>query len=397
MVKKIISLCCSLFCLTSFCVNPVVLEQIIKRYNETDSDALRIEVDGKVVLELGDEAPFETMSITKSVVNLAIGILIDQGKIPSLDTPVHTYFPEWNVEKKRDITLRHILTHTTGLKSFSSFEEAYIVPDFVQSALDADFMHDVGGGFFYNNRVVNILSGIVEKASGKRLDIFVEETLFAPLGILNYYWNLDFEGHAIGMSGLELSAKSLSAIGTLILNRGKWDGKQIVSEQWLDQSFQSSQSYNMSCGLLWWIDREEKGSWPEALLNHYEHAGISSAYIERLRALHGSSVVVTDAAMIELFGSKEGYQGFLEEVKRSGLETCVLESGEIKGYQAHGYLGQYLIIIPKDNIVAVRQVQYGKKPDDQIDEFEDFTDLIHQLTLPMTKCRGDKEQIDESI
>jgi len=378
-IKKLFSIVFSFFCLSTFALNPTVLEEIVSRYESSDSDALRIEVNGQVVLELGDEVPFETMSITKSVVNLAIGILIDQGKIPSVDTPICTYFPEWDVEGKRDVTIRHILSHTSGLKDFSSFEEGYLIPDYIQSSLDAEFMHGVGEGFVYNNRMVNILSGIVEKVSGQRLDLFVEDVLFTPLGIRNYYWNLDFEGHAISMCGLELTARGLSAIGTLILQDGVWEGERIISSEWLTLSFKQSQDYNASCGLLWWLDHEQKGSWPEALLSQYESAGISAKYIALLRSLSETAVAIDDEAMNTLFGGADEYSNFIAEVKNAGLEFTVLQSDHIKGYRADGYLGQYLVIIPKDNVVAVRQIQYGKKPDDQVDEYKDFIELVHKL------------------
>ncbi len=378
-IKKIVTAFFLTFFASVSSLNTNVLQQIVSRYHESDSDALRIEVNGQPVLELGDEVPFETMSITKSIVNLAIGILVDQGKIPSIDTPIYTYFPEWNVEVKRDVTIRHVLSHTTGLKSFSSLEEGYLTPDFIRSALDAEFTHPVGAEFMYNNRAVNLLSGIVEKVSGKRLDIFVEEALFVPLGISNYYWNLDFEGHALGMSGLEMTARELALIGQLILNKGMWNGERLISEAWLEQTFQPSQSFNVTCGLLWWLNHEEWGRWPEALLARYEEAGISQKYIDLLKPLSGSAIQLSTDALIDIFGTLEVYEGFVAEVNEAGLEHCIVEIGDIQGYRADGYLGQYLVIIPKDNVVAIRQIQYGKKPDDQYDEFKDFIDLVYKL------------------
>lgn len=362
-------------------VNESVLKKIIDRFHESESDALRIEIDGRPLIELGQEAPIEIMSITKSIVNLAIGILIDQHKISSVDVPVYHFYPEWNTDEKRAITLRHLLNHTSGVKNFTSIDEGAFDPNLVESALQAEITTKPGTRFLYNNRAVNILSGIVEKAADKPLDLFVEEHLFAPLGITSYYWNKDFTGNPWSMAGLEISARSLAKIGQLILNNGVYEGQQVISKAWLDESFASGQEHNKSCGLLWWLDRDLKGYWSQELLEVYRENGVSEDVIEALGKLEGRVIPLTLQNIIDVFGSIELHRKYKFEVLTRGLEEYITVPGEstIMGYRADGYLGQYLLIVPKDNLVAVRQFRYGKKPDDQVDCFEDFVTLIHQL------------------
>ena len=362
-------------------INEAALKKIIDRYHETESDALRIEIDGRPVLELGKEKPIEIMSITKSVVNLAVGILVDQGKIESIDTPLSSYYPEFIEGEKKNITIRHLLNHTSGIKNFTSIDEGAFDPNFIQSALNAPITHKPGTRFLYNNRAVNLLSGIVEKAAGKPLDLFVEEYLFAPLEIDKYYWNKDFSGNPWGMAGLEISARSLSKIGQLVLNEGVYNGIRVVSKEWLEESLSAGQQLNNSCGLLWWLDRDQKGYWPKELLAVYRENGISEDVIEALEKLEGRPVPLSLQSLVSVFGSIELHRKYKFEVLTRGLEESVVLPGTIVGYRADGYLGQYLLIIPKDNIVAVRQFKHGKKPDDEVDCFEDFVTLVHQLVV----------------
>ncbi len=99
------------------------------------------------------EGPIEAMSATKSVVSLAIGRLIDDGKIKSLDQPVCDFYPEWKQGKKRQITVRHLLNHTSGLQNNPMATEIYDSPDFVQFALAADVSDDPGReASLYNNK-----------------------------------------------------------------------------------------------------------------------------------------------------------------------------------------------------------------------------------------------------
>ncbi len=128
-------------------IDKAAFERLRERAREADSDAVVIVKDGRLVADRDfghPRGPIEAMSATKSIVSLAIGKLIDQGKIRSLDQPVHDFYPEWNQGRKKLITVRHLLNHTSGLQSFPITTEIYASPDFVQFALAAEVSDDPG-------------------------------------------------------------------------------------------------------------------------------------------------------------------------------------------------------------------------------------------------------------
>lgn len=231
-----------------------LLMPIVSRAFETQSDTLLIIKDDRVLYQLNpNSGPIEAMSITKSIASLAIGILIDEGKIKSIDDPIYKWYPEWEHSAKRAITLRHILSHTSGLHSPSAPNPIFQSPDSIQFALNSELSEEPGSTFTYSNSAVNILSGIIEKLVGERMDIFVKKWLFNPLGIKNVSWLLDRAGHAYANANMCISSEDLAKIGKLVLQKGEWEGKQIVSREWIDLSTQPSQKLRPNLGLLWWL------------------------------------------------------------------------------------------------------------------------------------------------
>jgi CubicO group peptidase (beta-lactamase class C family) len=186
---------------------------------------------GKVVGEwdFGKKSgPIQTMSVTKSVVSMAICRLMEAGTIASLDVPVHEYYPEWRQGRKRDITLRMLLDHTSGLQNVSNAgAEIYPAPDAVQLALSAELSHDPGTHLDYNNKAVNLIAGIVEKAAGVKLDAYVQRELFTPLCIPERFWYTDKVGNPHAMAGVELTPMELARIGQLMLDDGVWQGTRL--------------------------------------------------------------------------------------------------------------------------------------------------------------------------
>jgi CubicO group peptidase (beta-lactamase class C family) len=364
-------------------IDPRIVQDLVDRYIETDSDAMLIIQDGEPLLRLGKTHEFfETMSITKSIVSLATGILIDQGKIPSIDTPVSYFFPEWNVPLKCEVTIKHLLSHTAGIESYRTLEEAYLIPDHLKSALESNIIDPPGSKFAYSQKGVNLLAGILEMVAGESLDLFVEKIIFNPLGIgKDYYWNHDFAGHTIGMYGLETSAENLAKIGQLVLNEGMWDGKQIIPAEWIRQIMTPSQSLNPSCGLLWWLDREHRITWPADLLKEYRKHGLDEGIVAKFEKVGPQGMILNDHNFIRLLGSRELYEYFMDQIEENNLKRFDLHLGEVRGCRAEGYLGQYVLIIPKHRIVAVRLLKFGKVAEGVCDYFKDFIDLVHKLTI----------------
>src|SRR5690625_494296 len=146
------------------------LQALLTRALATHTDALALHWRGKrQVWALGSApGPIETMSVTKSVVGLVIGRMVTLGHLASIDEPVHSLFPEWRQGRKREVTIRMLLEHTSGLQNVPmTTEEIYPSPDFVQLALCAELASAPGERYSYNNKAVNLLAGVVERATGR--------------------------------------------------------------------------------------------------------------------------------------------------------------------------------------------------------------------------------------
>jgi CubicO group peptidase (beta-lactamase class C family) len=292
------------------------LETLVAEARGANSDALVVLRNGTLVGEwYFDKArgPIQTMSATKSVVSMAIGQLLDAGRIESLDQPVADFYPEWRQGRKRLVTIRHLLNHTSGLQNVpNAGEEIYPAPDAVQLALAAELSHDPGTHFSYNNKAVNLLGGVVERASGTPLDVYVQDALLMPLCLEGTNWYKDEAGVPHAMAGLEIDALGLATLGQLMLEGGVWKETRLLSEAWVDLSTRPSQGFAPNAGLLWW--------------------------------LHTDSVA----------------------------------PGTVRAYSADGYLGQYIVVLPAERIVVVRQ---KRASDDHTREmsFPGFADRVVEL------------------
>ncbi len=366
-------------------IRPEAVDRMVQAAERAHSDALVIWKDGKLYREwyFGKEAsPIEAMSATKSVVNLAIGLLYTQGKIRSVDQPVYDFYPEWKQGKKKDITLRHLLSHTSGLQDFPRTDiEIYPSPDFVKLALAAELAHDPGSFFFYSNKAVNLLPDIVRVASSERMDLYLKKELFTPLGITDSTWTLDDAGHPHGMAGLQIRPGDLAKLGQLVLNRGRWEGRQLIREDWFDLSFQPGQPFEASCGLLWWRTAESR-IWvvDEEQVAKMEKAGAPADFQAKARLAIGryDGREAYMAALEKAFGPTwpDAVNGTLAPL---GLKMSRSELGKVVGYNAQGYLGQWLVVIPEAQLVVVRMKRYAEDFDDKTDNFADVEKLALDL------------------
>jgi CubicO group peptidase (beta-lactamase class C family) len=367
-------------------VNQKALGILKRRSLETHSDAVLVLKDGKPVAEWyagGERGKIQLMSATKSVVSLIVGKLIEAGKVKSLDQPLYEFYPEWKQGRKKSITVRHLLNHTSGLQDVpNAGAEIEPAPDVVKLALAAELSEEPGQRFRYNNKAVNLLAGVVEIASGKRMDIYFRDELLQPMGIADYNWLSDRAGNPYAMAGLELSASDFAKFGQLVLNKGVWDGKRIISEKWIDESLAQGQPHFATSGLLWWrIPSYQRFIIDDARFAELEAANVSREFLNRILPLKG-----------RVFSGREEYNGGLEkalgsnwheavhkEVGVKGLQLPNRITGDIVGYYAEGFLGQHLVLLPRHNLVAVRLVRRSKGYNYHTDQFEDFKDVVRAL------------------
>lgn len=120
---------------------------------------------------------------------------------------------------------------TSGVQNYPHTGiEIYPSPDFVKLALAAELSERPGEVYRYNNKSLNLVAGIFQHVTGKRMDSYIGERLFKPLGILDYRWSLDPSGNPHMMSGCQIKPHDFVKLGMLVANEGKFDGSQIIDK-----------------------------------------------------------------------------------------------------------------------------------------------------------------------
>lgn len=377
------------------------LQKISFRAFMSQSDAILITYRGHPIYAYGEEKlfePMETRSVTKSIVSLAIGMLMQESKIGSINTPVHCYFPEWKQGLKKDITLFHLLNNTSGL-TLDKGTELYEAPDCIRLALATDVLTTPGTHFIYNNKAINLLSMIVQRASGVSLHEYVKSHLFQPLGIKSDTWLCDVAGNNYAMAHLTINAIDLAKIGLLLANGGCWNGRRLLVKEWIDAFTEASQDCNPFYGSLWWLDYNRLNIWwDESLLDRYASEGVTACYMQSLRQLNGQLFsfegLVSYGNFYErcasqlagCFGGETNVYRFITEVESKGLPLCRWDEGELRSFSARGYMGQQMLVMPQDNLVAVRLARSCGQMDFRLDTFADFEKLVEELVQEIKAC-----------
>lgn len=184
------------------------------------------------------------MSVTKTFTGVLVGLAIDKGYIQSVNDPISKYltgivtFPD-NI--KANITIDQLLKmsfgHSWNGTSFSSlFGECFFESeDNLQFIIDLPLVATPGSVFNYSDGASHLLSAIITEATGTSTLDFAVENLFNPLGITEYEWSTDDRGYHLGAAYLRIKPRDMVRFGNMILNNGKYDGKQIVPERWINE------------------------------------------------------------------------------------------------------------------------------------------------------------------
>jgi CubicO group peptidase (beta-lactamase class C family) len=215
-------------------------------------------------------------SASKSITSILFGIAMDQGYVTDLDEKMFANFLEYaelSDAVKGEITLRQMLNMTTGLawdETSYPFNDRrndlnvmFFSPDPVRFMLEKPLVAKPGKAFIYNSGVTNLLGELLNRKTGTPLVEFARENLFAPLGITSYKWLIfpNAPQMALTSSALYLRPRDMAKIGQLYLQGGNWDGKQIVSAQWVqvstaesvvEQINYSPAFQNTGYGYQWW-------------------------------------------------------------------------------------------------------------------------------------------------
>ena len=224
-------------------------------------------------VEHGPDVRHDLRSISKSVVSLLVGIAVDQGLLRSVDQPAFAFFPEFaslRTPEKDRILVRHLLTMSSGIDwnedlPFSEPENderaMMFAPDSYRYVWEQPVATSPDKVWNYSGGSTTLLAGIVERVTGKALLEFAREALFKPLGITDVEWLSVSNGQPAAAAGLRLRARDLAKIGQLILDKGAWNGRPIVSAAWLAESVERRfTGWNgMGYGYQWWLGKSVVG------------------------------------------------------------------------------------------------------------------------------------------
>lgn len=357
------------------------LDSLVKKSELTHSEAVLIYHDNKLILEkyFGVGSPsriIESMSCTKSIVGLAVACILSDKRIDDLDVPVYKYYPEWKQGQKKLITLRHLVNMTSGLQNDPvATKEIYPSPDFVKLALAAELTDKPGTVWSYNNKSLNLMAGIIKQVTGKRMDKYIGERLFKPMGIKTFNWTLDKAGNPHVMSGCQVKPSDFIKLGLLVLNNGKFNGKEIISSESIREMLTPCDQYK-GYGILWWIDYEKTVSIvDDTCIKSLVEAGVQKEFIEKVEKMKG--VYFSDdeyIAKIQGIFGKNPWE-YINNTLGTNLKIRRKEFDGNVTYRADGYLGNYIIVDPLNRIVAVRMIS-GESYQNQNDDFNDFRKMI---------------------
>jgi CubicO group peptidase (beta-lactamase class C family) len=365
-------------------IDPAALDALVRAAEAAGSHSLVVIKDGKVLTDRSFGYPhvaIETMSVTKSIAGLAIGMLLADGKIASLDAPLSTWFPEWATGPKAKVTLRHLLTQTSGLAHSDDATKIDKQTDRLAYARALAVDGEPGKAFAYSNEALQLLSGVVAAAGGQPIDGLLGKRLFEPLGIKDAVFSRDAAGNVQTYSGLALSAHDLARIGLVMLAEGKFEDKKLIPKDFVRQAC-TAESESDWYGLLWWL-RQVPQVFVEtdAELAALQKAGFAAA--PKLKPLLDRPFEVYGAWFMEagaLLDAKERAQ--LADVTWRGTSPVATRPAHQIGYYADGWLGQKLAIYPDWHLVVVRQhasVAGGDSAENQRYGFADFFARVEAL------------------
>jgi CubicO group peptidase (beta-lactamase class C family) len=282
-----------------------------------------------------DESSIHTsFSMAKSFASALVGIAIDEGHINSVNEPITNYIPELLEKDERfeSITIRHLLTMSSGIKyeeggDLPWSEEAddtktYYATDLRKLALENSRIEGKPGEYFeYNNYNPLLIGMILERATGMSISRYLQQKLWKPMGMeADGSWSLDSTstGFEKMESGVNARARDFARFGMLFAREGRWEGRQLISRGWVEESTRAATSTDPSLDYqyFWWVNT------PEGETYHFSARGNYGQYIY---------VAPEKDLVIVRLGKEEGKQGYdywiyLFEELATKLDTPAKES-----------------------------------------------------------------------
>ena len=242
-----------------------VYEQLFSEDRYPTLQSLLVVRNGKLVAEAYSRDPRDrdrfhhVQSVTKSITSLLVGIAMEEGLAPSLDTPLYDLMPDYfdGDTRKRTITLRHALTMRTGLEFENDEDAAWLMftpGSSIRNVLGRPLVSEPGAAYYYSDGTPQLLSGAIKSVTGVTLEEYAQDRLFGPLGIDDYQWEKHADGLNFGGFGLWLLPRDMAKIGQLMLQGGTWEGREVVPPGWIEEA--TRVYVNGNYGHYWWVAEE---------------------------------------------------------------------------------------------------------------------------------------------
>jgi CubicO group peptidase (beta-lactamase class C family) len=255
-------------------VDSKVLVTALRRIREENLDVHSLIVirNDKMILEAyvhpyDVDSLHNVKSVSKSIISALVGIALREKVLDNLDQKVHEFFPEYFSDggdpRKKEISLRHLLTMTSGLdldENGPKMQWVFASKDWIKTAFGMKMAADPGKRFLYSTPLTHTMSGILTETSGTSLFDFAKELLYGPLGIEDVRWSQGPKGYYFGGAELFLKPRDMAKFGLLFLHEGVWKGKQVVPAEWVRESTRNQLGPETCCGRYgywWWMTGEE--------------------------------------------------------------------------------------------------------------------------------------------
>jgi CubicO group peptidase (beta-lactamase class C family) len=251
-------------------MDSIKLETAAKHFKDTSVLSFLVVRDGSLVFEKYFEhsgnnelSRNNVYSVTKSFISALVGIAVREGYIGSVDDTVEKYLPGYFKQlsdpRWKKITLKHLLTMTPGF--CEDLETMTGSEDWVSYTFSLSLNYNPGEEFQYANSASHLLSVILTKATGMSTKDFADKYLFNPLGIVSPEWGKDPEGNYAGYANIYMRPRDMAKFGWLYYSMGKWEGVQVVPEEWVAESTRVQFDLNKEqdtgvengYGYKWWI------------------------------------------------------------------------------------------------------------------------------------------------
>lgn len=306
--------------------DPAALDALAAKAEEAGSACLVVTRDGRLVVDrywrgTGPTSAREAFSVTKSVTSLLVGIAQDDGDL-TLDDPAARFIPAWRGNPAEAVTIRNLLSNDSGRHwdlATDYLQMAVQAPDKTAFAVGLPQDHPPGEVWAYNNSAIQTLSAVLEAATGEDPVELAERRLFAPIGMKHSRLSRDPAGNALAFMGLQTTCEDLARFGLLVLRKGEWDGRRIISEDYLELATGApSTPLNAAYGFLFWLNHRGRIASPLIAVTGRDEAPPTG----------GQTAGQTDSQLVP------------------GAPESVV--------WALGYQQQIVAIVPSEGIVAVR-------------------------------------------